>query len=146
MKKNLFLILFLTQTSLSWACSCNIGDVSKKFKDHVSIFQGTATEIIFYESTDMHGDQQIKVTFDIEKQWKGKPDQNQLHTVYNEGSCFGYWFKEKESYLVYAFERDGKLNAWWCGGVIQDNADGTGLNMEILELNEILESSKTDNE
>lgn len=59
MKRTLFLLLLLTQVSFSWACSCNIGDVSKKFDDHVSIFKGTVSEIIFYESTDMYGDQHI---------------------------------------------------------------------------------------
>lgn len=47
--------------------------------------------------------------------------------------------------MIYAFERDDKLNVWWCGGVIQENADGSGLDEEVLELNEILENLKVDN-
>lgn len=135
-------MLMLSGTSLTWACSCNIGDVNKKFEDHVSIFKGKVNEVIFYDSTDMFGDQHIKVTFDIEKQWKGSPDQNTLHTVYNGMSCYGYWFKENQRYLIYAFERDGELNAWICGGIIEDSDDGTGLDEEIQKLNEITKNIK----
>lgn len=116
--KILTLICFLLQTAFVWSCSCNIGDVKQKFEKHVSIFQGVVIEVIYYDSTDMFGDQHIKVTFDIEKQWKGEKNQNQLLTVNNGASCYGYWYKKGQRYIVYAFKEGGHLNKWWCGGVI----------------------------
>ena len=104
-----------------WACSCHIGGVAEKFNDHVSIFQGVVTEVLYFDSTDMFGDQHIKVTFDIEKQWKGQADQKQLLTVNNGMSCYGYWYKKGQKYIVYAFEEGGHLNNWWCGGVISES-------------------------
>ena len=137
MKKLIIVFLILFIAPISWACSCNAGDVAKKYTDHVSIFQGTVTEVIFYDSEDSFGDQHIKVTFEIEKQWKGEPSQKQLFTVFNRASCFGYWFKEKERYIVYAFEEGESLNAWWCGGVIPESENTVNFELEIKVLNEV---------
>lgn len=131
-------VFFLTLVSpFSWACSCNIGDVPEKFKDHVSIFQGVVTDLIFYEQQDAFGDQYIKVTFEIEKQWKGESTQHQLLTVYNGASCFGYWFKEKRRYIIYAFEEGETLNSWWCGGVISEYDNKGSFEEEVSALNKL---------
>ena len=123
---------------LLWACSCNIGEVPEKFNDHVSIFQGVVTEVIYYDSTDMSGDQHIKVTFDIEKQWKGQRNQNQLLTVNNGMSCFGYWYKKGQTYIVYAFEEGDHLNNWWCGGVIPESERPEGFKSEAKALDALV--------
>ena len=121
----------------AWPCSCNIGGVPKKFKDHVSVFEGTVTDIIFYEGRDASGDQYIRVTFEIAKQWKGEPHQNQLFTVYNGASCHGYWFKKGEKYLVYAFQEGDHLNAWWCGGVLSEKESKEDFASEVRQLDRL---------
>ena len=135
-KLTLILVLTFINHQLL-ACSCDIGDVSKKFEEHVSIFQGVVTDLIFYKQEDVFGDQYIKIIFDIEKQWKDKPNQNQLHTVYNKSSCYGYWFKEKQRYIIYAFEEGETLNVWWCGGVVSEYGNKKSYKEEIDALNEL---------
>lgn len=135
-KIGMLILLFVSQQM--WACSCSLGDVHQKFKEHVSIFQGDVTDIIYYDSKDMSGDQYIRVTFDIEKQWKGDKDQNQLLTVYNGSSCYGYWFKKGQKYIVYAFEDGDHLNNWWCGGVIQQSETPEKFNKEAQALDDIV--------
>lgn len=140
MKKLITFILVIIITPISWACNCNIGDAAEKFQKHTSIYQGIVSEVIFFDSEDAFGDQHIKVTFEIEKQWKGEPSQNQLTTVYNGASCFGYWFKEKQRYIIYAFEEGEHLNTWWCGGVISEFENTNDFKSEIIKLNEITDN------
>lgn len=137
MTKFTFALLLTLMSPMSWSCSCNIGDVPEKFKNHVSIFQGVVTDLIFYEQQDAFGDQYIKVTFEVEKQWKGESNQSQLLTVYNGASCFGYWFKEKRRYIIYAFEEGETLNAWWCGGVISEYDNKESFEEEVSALNKL---------
>lgn len=137
MTKSFLFLMFLTFSPVTFSCSCSIGDVEEKFDEHVSVFMGTVKKITFYDSNDAFGDQRIKVEFELEKQWKGEPSQNVLFTVFNSVSCYGYWFKENQRYVVYAFNEDQSLNAWWCGGVISE-ADSKEQFMEELDvLNEI---------
>jgi hypothetical protein len=132
------LALFLIFAAFSvWPCSCQIGDVPEKFKNHVSVFTGSVKEITFYKQRDFFGDQYIRVTFEIDKQWKGSQEQNQLLTVYNEGSCFGYQFEKGETYLVYAFEEEDHLNAWWCGGVLSKTESKRAFNSDIRQLDRL---------
>lgn len=141
MKKVIIIFLLTFFSPLTWACSCDIGDVSEKFKEHVSIFQGTVSELIFYEEQDDFGDNYIKVTFSIEKQWKGKPTQNKLLTVHNGASCYGYRFKQKQRYIIYAFEEGETLNTWWCGGVISQDDRKKDFEEEIITLNKLSETN-----
>lgn len=137
MRRIAFALLLLAAIPNAWSCSCRLGSVRQMFKEHVSIFEGTVTEIIFYKERDRWGDQYIRVTFSIEKQWKGKPGQNQLFTVYNTDSCFGYWFKEGERYLIYAFQEGDHLNAWWCGGILSENESKDEIDDEVRELDKL---------
>ena len=137
--KRTILALFLVLAAFSaWPCSCNIGDVPEKFKNHVSVFKGIVKDIVFYKERDFAGDQYIRVTFEITKQWKGSPQQNQLLTVYNGASCFGYWFKKGETYLVYAFDQEDHLNAWWCGGVLSEKESGEAFGSDIRQLDRLM--------
>ena len=123
--------------STAWSCSCNIGDAREKFKNHVSVFTGIVKEIVFYKERDFFGDQYIRVTFEIAKQWKGSPEQNQLLTAYNGASCFGYRFKKGQTYLVYAFAEGNELNAWWCGGVLSEKESKGAFDSDIRQLNRL---------
>ena len=137
MKKLLLFAALLLWQSATWACSYYIGAVSEKYKNHLSIFHGKVVEIVFYDKQDFFGDTHIKVTFDITQQWKGRPEQNVLLTVYNGSSCYGYWFREGQNYIVYAFEDGETLNAWWCGGVISESDSPKEFKSEIRDLNSL---------
>jgi hypothetical protein len=117
-KPLLLLSLLLISINVS-ACSCSLGDVKEKFASHESVFEGTVTEINYYDLEDAFGDQVIKVKFNVLHQWKGSLNQTELLTVDNRRSCYGHSFKEKQSYLIYAFIERDHLNAWWCGGVLE---------------------------
>ena len=44
------------------------------------------------------------MTFEVYRWWKGPPKKSVvLHTIYNKWSCEGYFFKEGEEYLVFAY-------------------------------------------
>jgi len=137
MKKSVMALFLILAISSAWACSCNIGDVPKKFREHVSVFKGIVKDVVFYNERDAAGDQYIRVTFEIAKQWKGSPQQNQLFTVYNGASCFGYWFKKGETYLVYAFDEGDHLNAWWCGGVLSEKESNDAFNSDVRQLDRL---------
>ncbi|MBL4660331.1 MAG: hypothetical protein JKY19_08240 [Alcanivoracaceae bacterium] len=121
----------------AWACSCSIGGVKEKYDNHISIFEGKVSEIIYYDLYDSWGDQYIKVKFKTIKLWKGASNQNELLTVYNRTSCYGYWFKENQNYIIYAFEEEDHLNTWWCGGVISEKASSKEYTREIKSLNKL---------
>lgn len=120
-RKHFCLLSLLLISADIIACSCSLGDVSEKFESHESVFEGNVTEIIYFDLIDAFGDQVIKVEFDVLQQWKGNPNQTELLTVLNSRSCYGYSFKENESYVIYAFIEKDHLNAWWCGGVLEKN-------------------------
>lgn len=137
MKRSILALLLILAVSSAWSCSCHIGDVPEKFKNHVSVFTGIVNDIVFYKERDFAGDQYIRVTFEITKQWKGSPEQNQLLTAYNGASCFGYRFKKGQTYLVYAFGEGADLNAWWCGGVLSKKESNKAFNSDVRQLDRL---------
>jgi hypothetical protein len=48
----------------------------------------------------------IKVYFKIQKSWKGNWGNKPLRTIYNKYSCYGYFFEENETYIM--FIREGE--------------------------------------
>ena len=48
----------------------------------------------------------IEVYFNIKKNWKGNWGDKPLSTIYNKYSCYGYFFKENETYIM--FIREGE--------------------------------------
>ncbi|HPI94930.1 MAG TPA: hypothetical protein PK055_00920 [Gammaproteobacteria bacterium] len=116
MTKTFLLLMFMAFSPATFSCSCSLGDVQKKFDEHLSVFMGTVKKITFYDSNDAFGDQRIKVEFELEKQWKGEPSQNVLFTVFNSVSCYGYWFKENQRYV---FMHLMKVSRLMLGGAVE---------------------------
>jgi hypothetical protein len=56
------------------------------------------------DADEPRAEPRIIVTFEVYRWWKGLPKKSVvLHTIYNEWSCEGYFFKEGEEYLVFAY-------------------------------------------
>lgn len=106
-----------------FACSCSLGDVEHKLTQANSVFVGKVDSIIFIGTKNWLGDEKTRVSFSVSTVWKGDGGEIVLDTADNKRSCSGYWFDENKTYLVYAYEKDGKLNTYYCGGVIPRSED-----------------------
>lgn len=130
----LTLALFCLSSPLAYACSCSMGSVKEKFKSSFSVFSGKVKKIDYLQSANGFGDQNIIVYFENPVVYKGGKNTT-LDTAYNGAGCTGYWFKEGEEYLIYAFKRgDGSLDTMWCGGVISKSENHKAFNKEIKKL------------
>jgi hypothetical protein len=137
MKSILGVILYIF-SNISLACSCSMGEVPEKFKESDNVFTGQIETIKFLKRDNEFGDPRIIVTFKIEQYFKGNSSKTTLHTAYNEMGCTGYWFKEKQSYLIYAFKEKRKLNTMWCGGVIPKDSETETYSTEVKAIQDII--------
>lgn len=137
-RMKIFLAFFMFfQAAYVCACSCNLGSVQEKFQNSERVFFGKIESIKYLEEKNKSGDEKIIVQFSVSKSWKGGSDEVILNTAYNGISCQGYWFKESQEYLVYAYSQKGRLDTRYCGGVFQVEPKDM-LQKEISELNAII--------
>jgi hypothetical protein len=120
------------------ACSCVDGGPEAVFSRADVVFKGTVANVEEVEISDprfsphtnyftgrFEAEPPIIVDFNFQKFWKGDEGlennkSGKVVSVYNGASCTGYFFKEGESYLVYA-----KLAS--DGTIIQESlCSGTG--------------------
>jgi hypothetical protein len=124
-------ILFSTPI---FACSCSMGSTKDAFNTSDSVFTGRVKSVEYLNSANVFGDRNIIVHFENPTIFKGD-DQPVLHTAHNGSGCTGYWFKEGEEYLVYAFDRgDGLLDTMWCGGVRAKSKSDKHFNKEMKKV------------
>ena len=126
---------------MALSCSCSIGETPEKLEKSDYVFTGKVTSVELLEKQPEYGDPRIIVKLDVIKSIKGKQESYTLHTAYNEMGCYGYWFKKDDTYLIYAFKdkrNDGKLNSWWCGGVISKSDSDQRFTKEVDELDELI--------
>jgi hypothetical protein len=111
----MFLTLFTTLTILkpltTYACSCIPSPpVAEEFKKVTAVFSGSVTAI----NEEQSGFKPIKVTFQVDRIWKGISETEvSIYTGRDSAGC-GYSFTEGESYLIYASETEGKLTTGLC--------------------------------
>ena len=96
-------ILFLPKDGL--ACSC-VGPTGKKALEGASsAFSGKVTKVEYLDPDGLRVEPRIIVTFEVYRWWKGPLKKTAvLHTIYNKWTCEGYFFKEGEEYLVFAYK------------------------------------------
>ncbi|WP_444916854.1 hypothetical protein [Microbulbifer sp. JMSA003] len=128
------LILLLAQ-SHALACSCHLGSVEDKLKNAESVFIGKSREVIVLDEKNELDEDRIIVKLDVLQTFKNADSLITLDTLNNSSSCEGYWFKEGQEYLIYAYKIEDKLSTLYCGGVIpkDTNKDSTYLK----ELNQL---------
>jgi hypothetical protein len=117
MRKIAIILLFAFLTSLivfkpitSYACSCMPAPpVEEEFKNVSAVFSGKVVDI-----TEESGMDPIKVTFQVDRIWKGISETEvSVFTGRDSAGC-GYHFEVDESYLIYATETEGKLTTGLC--------------------------------
>ena len=137
----IFLLCVYLFSNTALACSCDLGTVSEKFKEFDSVFAGEVESIEYTGAVNELNEPKVVVKFKQIKRFKGKAEQVTLHTQVNSSSCLGYWFKPKDSMLIYAFEKDGKFNVYWCGGAVSKSESPELYQSEFKELEVIVSSS-----
>jgi hypothetical protein len=136
------LILLLAQ-SYALACSCHLGTVEDKLKNAESVFIGKSRGVIVLDEKNELGEDRIIVKLDVMQAFKNADSLITLDTFNNSSSCEGYWFKEGQEYLVYAYKIDDRLSTLYCGGVIpKDNKKDSTF---LKELNQLKKLSSTHN-
>lgn len=97
---SIVILLLLSATAIN-ACECNIEPHSKTFRKAKAIFVGKLIEIGTEEIKKEGYSLLYKLTFDVEKKWKGK--KSKQITVFTNGTnmCSAFKFREGEKYLSY---------------------------------------------
>jgi hypothetical protein len=113
---------------------------SEKLKIFDSVFLGKVISIESKGTKNWLNEPEITVSFLQIKRFKGNENDLVLDTNQNYSSCTGYWFKEGQTMLIYAKKDKGKLDVFWCGGVIVKEEDPEQLELELRELEEVLAS------
>ena len=103
-------VLFQPRDSL--ACSC-VGPRGKKaLNGAAAAFSGKVMKVVYLDADEPRVEPRIIVTFKVYRSWKGPLNKSVvIHTVYNKRSCEGYYFKEGEEYLVFAYKNRGHMAA-----------------------------------
>ena len=126
MNKIVFLLLILTtliiaiSPSPAHACSCVYPSPSSQesleASDAVFLGKVTNSEVIPRGEEEFRGDDDVMVTFDVSKVWKGPASQTLVVVTALEGSLcgLGRTFMIGEEYLIYAFEEGSELWAGLC--------------------------------
>ena len=140
MRKYVAILIVAFTSTGAFACSCYLGDIKQKYDEAVSVFIGQVKSVEFTGKRNDLGDKKTIVIFSVQKAWKNGKTEIILNTANNEVSCSGYWFKEKETYLIYAYEHEGNLDTYYCGGVMPKNEENEFIN-ETTTLDKISEQA-----
>ncbi len=100
----IFMILFISNLCVSFACDCEVPKSALKALKQVNfVFQG---EIIKHESSGSLIGGETVAFVNVDRVWKGLNESEIL--VYTDWSTCGFKFEDGKSYLFYAYERSGK--------------------------------------
>jgi len=97
----------------AWACSCVGPKGLNILSNNVAVFSGKVMAIAYLEPDANSSEPPIRVTFDVSEVWKGPVRRTvTLTTICNKYSCEGYFFKERQHYLVAAstLTRDDRVS------------------------------------
>jgi|GEM_PF-2556305 len=106
------LIIILTVTSIvfmihdygsAFACSCVTRTLTEEFNGSSAVFAGEVVDIANTSSGHDPSGHGYKVTFEVDRSWKGiSGERASVYTGMGGGDC-GYSFKIGEKYLVYTY-------------------------------------------
>lgn len=142
--KKIFLLIILTSLMVgsipnnAYACSCLSPDPplqSLKGSDAVFLGKVTNTEGIPGVDKEFAGDDEVMVTFEVSKVWKGRSSQTLIVVTPLDGATCGLGriFVIGEEYLVYASGEGGELRTHLC----TRTAHITSAQDDLAELNMI---------
>lgn len=98
----IFFSLIFLWSSFSEACTCSSGSAKGLYDLSSWVFVGTVKDVVYIDEDRNDIEPRIKVTFDIETEWKNLFKASELNTVYNKASCRGYWFGKGKRYLIFS--------------------------------------------
>ena len=112
--KKIILLLFIVgsllvvNTAIVNACSCiQPAPPQKSLEKSTAVFAGKVIDIDvpseIVTSGIIRSAGPVKVTFEVSKIWKGPDYKNLVLTTERDGGGCGYFFKENEEYIVYAY-------------------------------------------
>lgn len=99
-------IVVLLHSDLLLACSVLCPTIEEMFSNSDHVFMGKTASVEEVGINEFRDEPNIEVHFDIQKTWKGNWGNKPLRTIYNKYSCYGYYFKANEIYIM--FIREGK--------------------------------------
>jgi hypothetical protein len=120
------LALFGCGEGVARACTCIEGEVEGGFSDEGfrtwfnrefrgALFTGRVAKIErVREGTGSPPEELFKVTFAVERYWKGVAGAEAIIYTGLNGAACGVRYVEGELYLVYAQESGGRLRTNWC--------------------------------
>lgn len=100
--------VLIVRPSVTYACSCAISpDPLKAVENSSAVFTGKVLDMKKREGQIISSADPVEVTFKVDASWKGEVAKEvTVTTALSSVSC-GYEFVEGESYLVYAYSREG---------------------------------------
>lgn len=100
--------VLIARPSVTYACSCAISpDPLKAVENSSAVFTGEVVDMKKSQGQIISSADPVEVTFKVDASWKGEVgNEVTVTTALSSVSC-GYEFVEGESYLVYAYSREG---------------------------------------
>jgi len=101
------------------ACSCSGGvpfRVLAKGADASAVFSGEVLDVEEGPPTRMFGSRipSVKVTLRVSEVWKGPERETLEVSTPSDGAACGYYFKEEQEYLVYAYGKEEPFKVDLC--------------------------------
>ncbi|MEK4464430.1 hypothetical protein MHB56_19735 [Paenibacillus sp. FSL H8-0315] len=129
----IFTALLTVRPSVTYACSCVMpAEPLEALEKSTAVFVGKVVDMKEpSQGNIISSADPVKVTFEVDSSWKGvEGNQVTLTTALSSASC-GFEFVEGESYIVYAYARDGgesgNLEASLCSRTKRLTADSVDL-------------------
>lgn len=121
--------------SAIYACDC-VGPRGKEaIREGSPAFRGIVTDIKDlgpFPGRGENSEHRIIVTFAVSRVWNGDVGKTfQLHTIYNQSSCGGYYFKNGAEYLVVAYPNKDEESEKFYGIKKSFTTDPCGSTLEI---------------
>jgi len=135
-------ILVLFPATKAYACSCASGTPKEKKERSAAVFSGKVVQRNWL-TKKIDNQRTRQYTFKVEKAWKGVDERRiSVYSYDGDSSTCGFAFKQGESYLVYAYESNGRLVTNLCSGNVPIDSAVT----EIDQLGEAKTKLKEVNE
>ncbi len=105
------------ETDSAYACSCVIpGPPDEELANSSAVFAGKVINLAepFAGFGPVSSADPIKVTFQVDKVWKGSVSQTTIISTARSGASCGYTFEKGGEYIVYAYGTENDLSVSLC--------------------------------
>ncbi|MFB5269296.1 hypothetical protein ACE41H_21275 [Paenibacillus enshidis] len=95
-------VLLVAKPTVVYACSCAESPPDEAKAQSAAVFSGKALSVKQKMALILSTDDPVKVTFQVDRVWKGKVSSTTVITTAMSSASCGYEFTEGQDYLVYA--------------------------------------------